>query len=185
MLGAALSFAADPFPIAKGTHWPYRGTFTTGNDVRHVKTTMRVVQNATIGRYEVAIVDGEPGSISCVVVPEPRHLTSVIIRDGNRYYGLVTPNPSPIEDEYETEDDAAKAVQDAALLVEFPLHGQTTIGAPPIAWAVEELAPKRHRLTFTSGAEQEIVDWEEGVGMTRWRDLHQVDGCNADFVLVR
>lgn len=184
-LQAALSFATDPFPLAQGTTWVYRGTLTSSGHVRHVTTTMRIVQNATIGRYEVAIVDGEPASVSCVVVKEPRHLTSVIIRDGNRYYGLVTPDPSPIDDEYTTEDDVAKALEDAALMLEIPLHGKTTIGTPPIAWTVEELGPKQYRLTFSAiDAEREIVDWEEGVGMTRWRDLHQTDGCSADFVLV-
>ena len=110
MIGAVLLAAA--FPLAEGTRWTYRGTtrgdYHDAKVVRRVQTTMRVVSHSVVGRYEVAVIDGEPSTIGCDKVPEPRKLFTAIIRDGARYYEVATPNPSPPRRSSRRRSQAAK-----------------------------------------------------------------------------
>lgn len=189
MIAAVLLAAA--FPLAEGTRWVYRGTvrgdFHRADVVRNVETTMRVTSYAVFGRYEVAVIDGEPSTIGCDREPEPRRIFTVIIRDGARYYEIGTPNPSPFENEAEVK----KALEDATPFLEMPLRGRKTIGCeqadnPPMyCWAVEAL-PKRatYRLTYRSNPTLEMMDFEEGRGITRWHSVHHGSPCEIDLRLV-
>lgn len=183
------------FPLAEGTRWVYRGTtrgdYHDANVVRRVETTMRVLSRKQVGRFEVAVVDGGPDTVSCEQVAEPRRLFTVIIRDGARYYEIATPNPSPLDDELSTEAAVAKAIDDAVPFLETPLRGRKTIGCeqadhPPMyCWTVEAL-PKRatYRLTYRSNPTRETIEFEEGVGITRWQSVHHGSPCEVDLRLI-
>ena len=186
----ALLFAAL-FPLAEGSRWVYRGTtrgdYHDAKVVRRVETTMRVISHSVLGRYEVAVIDGEPSTIGCEKVPEPRKIFTAIIRDGARYYEIATPNPSPFHD----EAAVTKELEDASPFLETPLAGRKTVGCeqadnPPMyCWTVEAL-PKRatYRLTYRSNPTLETMELEEGVGITRWQSVHHGSPCEIDLRLV-
>lgn len=180
------------FPLAEGTEWLYRGTtrgdFEHANVERKVRTTMRVISHGVVGRFELAVVDGEPSSISCAESPEPRHLFTVIVRDGAKYYELVTPNPDPLAEELTTQEEVEKALEGAAPFLDLPMHGRTKLGE----WTIEELAPRAilgktrtpFRLTFRTEPDDEILEFVEGVGITRYRSVHHGSPCEVDLALV-
>jgi hypothetical protein len=185
-----------------GTQWVYRGTtrgdYHDAKVVRRVQTTMRVMSRANVGRYEVAVIDGEPSTVGCDKVPEPRHIFTVIVRDGARYYELATSSPSPLDDELATEAKVAKAVEDAAIFLEVPLRGRATIGCeesehPPMCcWTVASQPPREiagkvrqpYRLVYRSNPTLETVEMAEGVGITRWQSVHHGSPCEIDLRLV-
>jgi hypothetical protein len=182
---------AAAFPLAVGTQWVYRGTtrgdYHDAKVVRRVQTTMRVMSHANVGRYEVAVIDGEPSTIGCDKVPEPHKLFTVIVRDGARYYETSTPNPSLPPDEAAVK----KEIEDATPFLELPLASRKTVGceqadnAPMYCWSVEPL-PKRgaYRLTYRSNPTLETMEFEEGVGITRWQSVHHGSPCEIDLRLV-
>lgn len=191
---------AAAFPLAEGTRWVYRGTtrgdYHDAKAVRRVETTMRVLAHANVGRYEVALIDGDPSTIGCEKADEPRNVFTVMIRDGNRYYETGTPNPSL--DEFATEEQVAAAIDEEALFLETPLLGRKTIGCehaaePPMyCWSVEqrprrEIAGKMRqpfRLIYRSSPTLETVEVVEGVGVTRWQSVHHGSPCEIDLRLV-
>ena len=195
----ALLFSAL-FPLAEGTRWVYRGTtrgdYHRADVVRRVETTMRVIGHAKVGKYELAVIDGGPDTISCDRVPEPRRMFTVVIRDGNRYYETATPNPSL--DEFTSEEQVAKQIDEESLFLETPLQGRKTIGCeqaanPPMyCWSVEQqpqreiVGKKRrpYRLTYRSSPTLETVEVVEGVGVTRWQSVHHGSPCEIDLRLV-
>ena len=190
MPAAALLLAAA-FPLATGTTWVYRGTtrgdYHRAGVVRKVSTTMRVLEHAKRGRFEAALIDGEPSTVGCDATPEPRRLFTLIVRDGARYYETATPNPSLPQD----EAAVAKEIEDAVPFLEVPLAGRKTVGCeqadnPPMyCWSVDAL-PQRggYRLTYRSNPTLETMDFEEGKGITRWHSVHHGSPCEIDLRLV-
>ena len=178
---------ATLFPLAEGTRWLYAGTtrgdYHRADVVRQVQTTMRVLSRKQVGRFEVAVVEGGPDTVSCEQVAEPRWILTVIVRDGARYYEV--PN-----DELSTEAAVAKAIDDATPFLELPLRGRKSIGCeqadhPPMyCWTVEAL-PKRgaYRLVYRSNPTLETMEFEEGVGITRWQSVHHGSPCEVDLRL--
>lgn len=178
-LVAALLLAA--FPLAEGTQWVYRGTirgdFKRADIVRRVTTTMRVVRHEVIGKYEVALIDGDPSSISCEAVDEPRRLFTVIIRDGRRYYEIATPNPVLFDD----EEEVAKAVETAALLVEFPLRDHAERVA---SHKILGKTRQPYAITVRTLPDHTITEFVEGIGITRSQYVHHGSPCEVDLKLV-
>lgn len=187
---AAVLLAAA-FPLAEGTAWVYRGTtrgdYHRADVVRKVETTMRVIAHAKRGRFEVALIDGEPSTVGCDAVPEPRKLFTMIVRDGARYFETATPNPALPDN----EAAVAKEIEDASPFLQVPLAGRKTVGCeqadnPPMyCWSVEPL-PKRgaFRLTYRSNPTLETMEFEEGTGITRWQSVHHGSPCEIDLRLV-
>ena len=193
---------ATLFPLAEGTQWVYAGTtrgdYHSAGVVRQVQTTMRVLSRKQVGRFEVAVTDGGPDTVSCDQPAEPRRLFTVIVRDGAGYFEIATPNPSPLDDDFATEAAVANAVGDAPPFLALPLAKYKTIGCeqvdhPPMyCWTVEAL-PRRmivgqmrrpFRLVYRSNPTTETVEFVEGLGITRWQSVHHGSPCEVDLRLI-
>lgn len=192
MLAAAILFAAA-FPLAYQTQWHYRGTvrgdWTRMTAARSVSTTMRVDSHVKVGRFEIAVVRGTPWEVSCFPRGSGRPpLTNVIVRDGSSYYHLQMQDPDPIMDVFHSEREVEEELQGNQPFLVMPMKGRTSIGCETHSamdcWTVEERNGE-FELTYRTNPDYEILDFQPGVGITRFRYNHNGSPCKIDLRLVR
>lgn len=194
-------------PLRPEWAWHYAGSALwshgdgTGTDSATVSWTMTVVDARDVGNTRVALVRGFVDQLAWYRPSEPPRLSLLICR-GLQLFGLELGSDSAARSAYSNWSDSL--LHQADLLLDLPLHdGQLFGQSPPRAdalygWAVLALRPEglasipascgknvgvRFQLSYGSLPDHAIIEWQPGLGITRYAYGHHGTPAAAEVHL--
>lgn len=201
----------EGLPMRPGTYWIFRGNVKWAGPDNNVREELldwkvEVMRSALVGRYEVAVMNGDPGDLIWYETGKQRR-DYLIVRDGAKYYRL------PLD----KRDEAAALFSDVrrlesrlnlySLFLDLPLREGMCFGREPenkrndnfFCWAVSRPTAGRingvkgisseqqlttFNLRYYANTDHTIIDFVPGIGITSYVFAHHGTVSEVDVKLV-
>lgn len=201
------NWCAVAVPLRTGLAWTYTGSalWSGGDGTRadsgDVSWTMTIVAARDVGSVRVALVRGFVSQLARYEPGKPPRLSLLACR-GSQLFGLEPAGDSAARHAYDHWGDAL--LQHAELLLDLPLHDGQLFGQKPprddalYAWTVAAVRPEvlsalptgcgrgagpRFELSYRSLPEHAVIEWQPGLGITRYAYGHHGTPAAADVRL--